>query len=292
MQEEQRREGGVNEKRRGFPPMLSRLLEEQAPWLPFVLFWPVLIAIAGAEMWRPLYVGRSEPKSRIPVNVGFGLINAGLAALLPLSTVLPAQWAAKHHAGLLNLLGAPLIVGVLTTVVIRSLATYGIHRLSHSVPLLWRIHRVHHVDTALDLSTGLRNHPLELAIVAPLLAAATIAFGLDPRTLMVYEAVALPFALWTHANVRLRPGVDRTLRRLLVTPAMHHVHHSSLRAETDSNYGDVLSVWDRLFGTYRSLDEPALRAVRFGLGEAHDRRAAHLGAQLASPLGGEPSEAR
>lgn len=264
--------------------MLSRLLEGQAAWLPFLLFWPVLIAIAAAELWRPLYVERNEPSSRIPVNVALGLINAGLAALLPLSTVLAAQWAATQQLGLLNLVGAPLLVAAAATVAIRSLASYGVHRLSHAVPLLWRIHRVHHIDTALDLSTGLRNHPLELAVVAPCLAAVTIGFGLEPRTLMVYEAIALPFALWTHANLRLRPGLDHRLRLLFVTPAMHHVHHSARRAETDSNYGDVFSLWDRLFGTYRMLDGRALQAVRFGLGEAHDPRAASFAAQILSPL--------
>jgi sterol desaturase/sphingolipid hydroxylase (fatty acid hydroxylase superfamily) len=264
--------------------MLSRILENQAAWLPFLFFWPVLIALAAAELGRPLYVGRNEPRSRIPVNVALGLINAGFAALLPLSTVLPAQWAAQHDVGLLNLIGAPLFVAAVATVAIRSLATYGVHRLSHAVPLFWRIHRVHHIDTALDLSTGLRNHPLELAVVVPCLAAATIGFGLEPRTLMVYEAIALPFALWTHANLRLRPGLDQRLRLFFVTPAMHHVHHSARRAETDSNYGDVFSLWDRLFGTYAMIDERALQSVRFGLGEAHDPQAASFAAQILSPL--------
>ena len=264
--------------------MLNRFVENPADWLPFLLFWPILIAVAAAEMWRPLYVGRGEPASRIPVNVGFGLINAGIAAILPLSTVLAAAWAAQRDIGLLNLIGAPLLVAAAATVAIRSLATYAVHRASHAVPLFWRFHRVHHADTALDLSTGLRNHPLELAIVVPALAAITVLAGLEPRTLMVYEAVALPFALWSHANLRLRPELDRRLRLLFVTPAMHHVHHSARRAETDSNFGDVFSVWDRMLGTYTALDEAALRKVRFGLGGAHDADAASLPAQMLAPL--------
>lgn len=264
--------------------MLSRALEDQAAWLPFLLFWPVLIAVAAAELWRPLYVGRSEPGSRIPVNVAFGLINAGIAALLPLSTVLSAAWAQRHDIGLLHLLDAPPAAAIISTVAIRSLATYFVHRASHAIPWLWRIHRVHHADTALDLSTGLRNHPLELAVVVPALAAVTIASGLDPLTLLAYEAVALPFTLWSHANLRLDPQWDRRLRLLFVTPAMHHVHHSARRAETDSNYGDVFTLWDRLFGTYRMLDGRALQTVRFGLGEAHDPRAASFAAQILSPL--------
>ena len=272
--------------------MLSRFLDQPPAWLPFLLFWPVLIAIAAAELWRPLHVGRSEPAGRIPVNVALGLINAALVTLLPLSTVLAASWAASRGIGLLNAVPVPFAVAAAATVAIRSLSIYAVHRLSHALPWLWRIHRVHHVDTALDLSTGLRNHPLELAIVVPAVAGAAIAFGLEPRALAVYEAIALPFALWSHANLRLPSRLDGALRWLLVTPAMHHVHHSARRCETDSNYGDVFSVWDRLFGTYSALDEPALRRLRFGLGEAHDRRSSHLGAQLLSPLSREPSEPR
>jgi sterol desaturase/sphingolipid hydroxylase (fatty acid hydroxylase superfamily) len=198
--------------------------------------------------------------------------------------VLAAGWAERHDIGLLNLLDVPAAAAIASTVAIRSLATYFVHRASHAIPWLWRIHRVHHADTALDLSTGLRNHPFELAIVVPALAAVTIASGLDPLTLLVYEAVALPFNLWSHANLRLHPRLDRTLRLLFVTPAMHHVHHSARRAETDSNFGDVFTLWDRLFGTYAMLDPSALQAVRFGLGEAHESRAASLAAQILSPL--------
>jgi sterol desaturase/sphingolipid hydroxylase (fatty acid hydroxylase superfamily) len=264
--------------------MLSRFLADQANWLPFLLFWPILIAVAAAELWRPLYVGRSEAKSRIPVNVAFGLINAGFAALLPISTVLAAAWAQRNGVGLLHRVDAPPAAAIGATVAVRSLATYLVHRASHALPWLWRIHRVHHADTALDLSTGLRNHPLELAIVAPALAAVTVAAGLDPLTLAVYETVALPFNLWTHANLRVPQRVDHRLRLLFVTPAMHHVHHSARRAETDSNYGDVFSLWDRFFGTYRMLDEQGLQTARFGLGDAHDPQAASLGAQMLSPL--------
>src|SRR5206468_11855622 len=148
-----------------------------------------------------------------------------------------------------NLIVPPLPVLIAATILLRSLATYGVHRLSHAIPLLWRVHRVHHSDTRIDLSTGFRNHPLDLAIAAPCLAAATIAFGFDARTLIFYEAVSVVFALWTHANIRLPDRLDRRLRALLVTPAMHNVHHTDRREEYDCNYGDVLSLWDQLFGT-------------------------------------------
>ncbi len=255
-------------------------------WAGLAFLAAMFVALLAAELRWPFFRGRPEPAGRIPVNVLFGAMNAGLAALLPLSTVLPAAWAAAHGIGLFHRLALPFALAAGATFALRSLATYLVHRLSHAVPWFWRVHRVHHADTALDLSTGLRNHPLELAIVAPLLAAATVALGLDPATLLLYEALALPFALWTHANLRLPPGIDRRLRWLLVTPSMHHLHHSSLRREADTNYGDLFSLWDRVFGTYHSKEASDVAEMDFGLGEHRDDLEHHLSAQIIAPFRG------
>jgi sterol desaturase/sphingolipid hydroxylase (fatty acid hydroxylase superfamily) len=264
--------------------MLSGFPRGGAAWAAFALFWLLLFALAAAEQWRPLHRGGEEPRGRIPANFALGLLNAGLGTLLPVSTVVAAAWAKEHGVGVMNLLPLPAAAAVAATVLLRNLATWLVHRASHRVPLFWRVHRVHHADVALDLSTGLRNHPLELAIVAPWLAAVAIAFGFDPAALAVYEAAAVGFALWSHANVALPGRLDALLRRALVTPAMHHVHHSSRRAETDSNYGDVFSFWDRWFGTYCELGAEALRATRFGLGDGFDEGASSLSRQLRGPF--------
>ena len=265
--------------------MLGALIRGgNAPWLLFFGFWTILGLFAIAEIWRPLHRWRDEPDGRIAGNVGFGVMNAAIGAALPVSTVVPAQWAAAHGVGLMNQVQVPFLAAAVATVLVRSLATYVMHRLSHAVPLLWRVHRVHHSDTSIDLSTGFRNHPLELAIVVPFYGAATIAFGLDAGVLILYEAIGIVFTLWDHANLALPEPVDRLLRRLLVTPAVHHIHHSSRRADTDSNYGEVLTLWDRLFGTYRELPHEDLRATRFGLGDDYDAGASSLVRQLCSPF--------
>lgn len=271
--------------------MLSRNLPWLWDWAPFALFWLLLAMLAMAETWRPIHGGRGEPGGRIPGNVGFGLINAVLGVLLPLSTVVPAAWARSEGIGLLNLVPVHPALAALLTVLIRSLATYVVHVGSHKVPLFWRVHRVHHTDVRIDLSTGFRNHPLELAIGVPLFALVSAGLGLDPAVLAVYEAFAIGFALWDHANLDLPDRLDRLLRLVLVTPAMHHIHHSAIRAETDSNYGDVLSLWDRLFGTYRESDLAALRAMRIGLGPGFDEGASNIAHQLALPLAPTPAEA-
>jgi sterol desaturase/sphingolipid hydroxylase (fatty acid hydroxylase superfamily) len=264
--------------------MLNGLPRDGAAWLAFGGFWLLLFALAAAEQWRPLHRGGAEPRGRIPANFALGLLNAGVATLLPVSTVASAAWAAAHGVGVMNIVALPAAAVIAATLLLRSLATWIAHRASHVVPLFWRFHRVHHADVRLDLSTGLRNHPFELAIVAPWLALVTIGFGFDPATLALYEAVSVAFALWSHANLRLPASLDRGLRRAIVTPAMHHVHHSSRRAETDSNYGDVLSVWDRWFGTYCELEEAALAATRFGLGDGYDEGASNLVRQLRGPF--------
>jgi sterol desaturase/sphingolipid hydroxylase (fatty acid hydroxylase superfamily) len=263
--------------------MLNRLTDGSA-WLPLVGFLLLLLALAGAELWRPLRRRGNESAGRIPGNIGMGLINAALALFLPLSTVLAAQWAAERGVGLMNQAPPPLIAAVATTILVRSLAVYLFHRAAHRLSWLWRVHRVHHADTCLDLSTGLRNHPVELAFVVPWLAAVTIALGLHAPTLLFYEGAGLAFALWDHANLDVPPWLDRLLRLVVVTPAMHHVHHSAARAETDSNYGDMLSLWDRMFGTYRALDRDSLRAMRIGLGDGFDSGASSLFHQLRLPL--------
>jgi sterol desaturase/sphingolipid hydroxylase (fatty acid hydroxylase superfamily) len=269
---------------------MSRILSHfsTAPGV-FVGFWVVLALLAIAELWRPLHARGREPRGRVGANIGLGLINAALSLVLPLSTVLPAEWAARQGVGVMNWihLWFPLAVGL--TWLLRNLATWLIHRASHAIPLFWRAHRVHHADLALDLSTGFRNHPLELAYVVPWLAIFTVAFGLNAAALAAYESVAIGFSLWTHANLRLPAGLDRILRTALVTPTMHHVHHSSDRPQTDSNYGDLFSFWDRLFGTYCALSEEQLSSVRFGLGDSFDARASSFVDQLRGPFETLPS---
>ena len=253
-------------------------------WLPAAGFLALMILLALAELARPLHLAPVEGKGRLTANFGLGILNALLFAALPLSTLLAAEWARLHQTGLTHWLAFPAWAPIALTLLLRSLANYGLHRAAHAVPLLWRLHRVHHCDTAVDLSTGLRHHPGEVLYVAVVLAALAILCGFSVPALAGYELAAAIFALLTHANLRLPGWLDTSLGWLFATPALHHVHHSSSRAETDSNYGECLILWDRLFGSYRRLGPDALRATRFGLGDAHDGDAPRLLAQLAAPL--------
>jgi sterol desaturase/sphingolipid hydroxylase (fatty acid hydroxylase superfamily) len=255
-----------------------------AAWLLFGGFWLLLLALAAAEAFRPLHAAPVEAKGRLLTNFAMGLIAAAFYTLLPLTSVAAAQWAASEKFGLLNASHAGALAATGATLLAWSLANYWLHRAFHLWPWLWRLHRIHHSDTAVDLSTAFRNHPGDVLATALARAGLAAALGLSVPALIAYEAAAFVAAMWSHANLRLPARADRILRLLLVTPAMHHVHHSAVRCETDSNYGELLSVWDRLFGTYRASDSSSLATARFGLGESADEGAASFRRQLLSPL--------
>jgi sterol desaturase/sphingolipid hydroxylase (fatty acid hydroxylase superfamily) len=269
-------------------PITSAATYPAPSWLPLAAFALLFSILLIAELVRPLHREPIEGKGRLATNFGLGIIGFLLAAVLPVTSVAAAEWARVRGFGLLHAFDAPLHVAIAATIALRSLAQYGIHRLSHAWPFLWRVHRIHHCDTAVDLSTGFRNHPLELLVILIPVCGLALLAGFHVPTLAAYETVAFAFALWTHANLHLPRPVDRVARQLIVTPQMHHVHHSSRVKETDSNFGDVLSLWDRLFGTYAAVDDNELRALRFGLGQAYDVRAARFGEQLLLPLRPEP----
>lgn len=250
----------------------------------------LFIALTAVEMVWPLVRRPVEARGRLLTNFGMGALNFGLAALAPLSVPAIALLADRNGWGLLNLTREPVWATVAATVLIASLAQYLFHRAAHAWPLLWRLHRIHHADTAVDLSTTLRNHPLELLFVIPWLSAVALVFGLSAPALTAFQIVALGFGLWSHANLRLTPRTDALLRLVVVTPPMHHLHHSVDQHETDSNFGDVFSVWDRLFRTHSRRTAKEMDALRRGLGDADDAVAGHFGRQLLQPFtGAEPA---
>ena len=268
--------------------MTREWLDVVTDWLPMAGFWLLLFALLASEALLPIHRAPREPKGRLTANFGLGLLNAGLFATLPLSTVIAADWAREQGFGAMHALAVPAAASFAATVLLRSLAAYGLHRLAHRAPLLWRMHRVHHADVAVDLSTGFRHHPLELLFVAAAHAALAVLLGLSVPALIAYEAAAVALTLWSHANLRLPRGAERRLALVVITPAAHHVHHSADRTETDSNYGEVLTLWDRLFGTWRRLEADELAAMRIGLGERHDAAAAGLVRQLVAPFSSRP----
>jgi sterol desaturase/sphingolipid hydroxylase (fatty acid hydroxylase superfamily) len=171
-------------------------------------------------------------------------------------------------------------------VVLLDLAIYAQHVVFHHVPALWRLHRMHHADTEFDATTGLRFHPLEILLSLGIKIAVVVALGAPAVAVLAFEILLNASSVFSHGNIALPRAVDAPLRGVLVTPDMHRVHHSVVRAETDSNYGFCLSWWDRLFGTYREAPEAGRDGVTIGLPAFRDPGEQRLDRLLTQPFRG------
>lgn len=212
--------------------------------------------LAAAAIWEALAPARARKLSRAwrwPNNLGLVVLDSFLVRLLlPGIAIGAAIWAQAHGWGVLNLLPVPGWLAFVGALVALDLAIYGQHVAMHKVPILWRLHRVHHADPDFDATTGLRFHPAEILLSAVYKAVVAIVLGAPPEAVLVFEILLNAGSLFTHANASLPPSLDKAMRLAFVTPDMHRIHHSPERAETDSNYGFNLALWDRLFGTYRA----------------------------------------
>jgi sterol desaturase/sphingolipid hydroxylase (fatty acid hydroxylase superfamily) len=180
-----------------------------------------------------------------------GLNSLILRLLFPLAAVGFALLAGERGWGLLNAFELPFWWAFALSVIALDFAVYLQHVMFHAVPLLWRLHRVHHADADIDVTTGARFHPIEILLSMLVKFAAIAVLGAPAAAVLVFEVLLNATAMFNHANLRLREPVDRWLRRILVTPEMHRIHHSMEVAETNSNFGFNLPWWDRLCGTYR-----------------------------------------
>jgi sterol desaturase/sphingolipid hydroxylase (fatty acid hydroxylase superfamily) len=247
----------------------------------------LLLALFVAALWLiegrvPLFAGRQRRAGHYALNLSLGLLNAVLTALLAFALVASTAWAESNQFGLLHLLELPSIAESVLAIVLFDLWQYVWHRLNHRIPFLWRFHAVHHADAELDASTGVRFHPGEilLSFAARLLVLPLL--GMSVAQLALYQALSLPVILFHHANLQLPVAVDRLLRILIVTPGMHVVHHSRWRPETDSNYSSLLSVWDRLSGSFRLRESPG--TIDIGLDDWSSAQSGTLRGVLLAPV--------
>lgn len=252
-------------------------------WLKPIVLLLLLPSLALAQRLWPRR-GDASPR-RWRVNVSLAAVSAvALAALPMLGIGVAATWAQGHDYGLLRVLGLPWAVNWLLTWVLLDFAIYWQHRAFHAAPLLWRAHRVHHLADGFETSLGLRFHPLEIVPSAAFKASVVIALGAPPAAAISYEILLLAMSLLTHADIALPPRLDALLRWVVVTPDWHRVHHSPHRTETDSNFGNWLSVWDRLFGTHVAQPRDGHADMRPGLSDYADPRWQSLSAALRNPF--------
>jgi len=206
-----------------------------------------------------------------------------LALALPFLAVGAAVDAQTQGWGVMNALDLPLWLTVVATVLIFDFAIWAQHLITHKIPFLWRFHRVHHADRDIDVTTAIRFHPVEIGFSMLLKIGLVYLLGPPALGIILFEIILNGTAMFNHANIRLPLWLDAMMRRVLVTPDMHRVHHSDIRAEHDSNYGFSLSIWDRMFGTYIAQPGKGHDEMTIGL-QWQDDRPSRLGWTLALPF--------
>lgn len=261
----------------------------------FLLANEPLIRLAGfagifafMALWEMAAPRRPQQVARLrrwPNNLGIVLLNTLLARLLFAgATIGLALHAGAQGWGLFNMLQVPYWLAFAASVLILDLAIYGQHVMFHHVPVLWRLHRMHHADLEFDVTTGLRFHPVEILLSLLIKLAVIAVLGPPAAAVLVFEVLLNGTAMFNHSNVRLPLALDRFLRLILVTPDMHRVHHSIHRDETDSNFGFNLPWWDRLFRTYKAQPRDGHDGMTIGINAFRDPAELRLDRMLLQPL--------
>lgn len=230
-------------------------------WL--LIFWGFIFCIVFAEQCFRSARSASDRRRRWPVNIGFALLNGLIASAIPVSTLSAALWAHRSGIGVMSLVSFPAWAEVALLVLARTLAQYGFHRLAHAWPPLWAVHSIHHSDRHLDATSGLRFHPIEVIASGAILIGVSLLLAPPPEMLALFEIVEVLVGGASHTSLPVPHRLDRILSAVLITPGLHHLHHSDEMSEANSNYGALLPVWDMLFGTYlaRPLRPPELFRV-------------------------------
>jgi sterol desaturase/sphingolipid hydroxylase (fatty acid hydroxylase superfamily) len=231
---------------------------------------PVLLALALAVVIESIVPLRNQSHrlhGRLPTNLALLVIMLSLGIALNFALVISAAYVVQSGWGLLQIAGAGKLVSFIVTILALDGATYLVHRLLHKTPVLWRVHLVHHTDAAVDATTAFRQHPIETLVRFGFIAATAWLLGAPPAAIAIYRLLSSLNAVLEHANVRVPRWLDRLLVLLWVTPHMHKVHHSRERHETDSNYANLFSFFDRIFRSYT----PSCRgtAINYGI-DGHD----------------------
>ncbi len=259
----------------------------------FSLFAGIFLIMATVESFWPRRERRHVRSKRWFTNLGI-MVASYLSVLavtfvIPVTAVITAMFAEARGWGLFNLIAWPIWLEYLIAFIVLDFVIWAQHLITHKVPILWRLHRVHHADEDIDATTAVRFHPLEILFSIAVKSVAVLIIGPAAVVVVLAEAIVNGSAVFNHANLRLPENVDRLLRQLIVTPDMHRVHHSAIRTETDSNYGFALSIWDRLFGTY--VDQPELGhdGMTIGLEDWQDDAPTRLGWSLALPFWSPPA---
>lgn len=257
------------------------------------IFASVFVTMAFAEAILPRKT-RVQPRAgRWVTNWALVIVDSiVLRIVFPILAVGVAVHANEQSWGLLALVKLPFWIEAILAVVLLDLAVWAQHVASHKIPLLWRVHKVHHADRDIDVTTGVRFHPVEIMLSMAYKLVIVVLLGPAAIAVVLFEVILNASAMFNHANVRLPLVIDRVLRAIIVTPDMHRVHHSIISRETDSNYGFFLSIWDRMFGTYVAQPQHGHKGVVIGLDSYQDDSPSSLVWSILVPFKSEKPAAK
>jgi len=252
-------------------------LEQGEGMIRLIIFVGVFVIMVLAETFAPRKQRALPRTQRWFTNVSLVIIDSvAVRVFIPILAISAADFATQNSWGLLSLIAAPVWVKAVIAIVLLDLLIYLQHIASHKLPILWRFHKVHHVDRDIDVTTGARFHPIEILLSMAFKLLCIIALGAPAIAVFVFEVILNASAMFNHSNVKLPLPLDRIIRQFIVTPDMHRVHHSIQQHETDSNYGFFLAVWDRLFKTYIAQPQAGHNNMVIGLAEYQSNKPASL----------------
>lgn len=251
----------------------------------FLSFIVILIVVGSLEAVLPRRVQSVKRSDRWPGNLGLLALNGVMLQLIFSGSAVGLALIAEAKGwGLIPMLQMPSWLANTVAVIALDLVIYAQHVLFHTVPLFWRFHRVHHADLELDVTSGVRFHPVEIFLSMLIKLSAVVILGAPALAVLVFEILLNGTSMFNHGNVRLPRRLDQVLRLITVTPDMHRVHHSVLRWETNSNFGFNVPWWDRLFGTYLAQPQAGHVGMTIGLEEFRDTAELRLDRLLLQPF--------
>lgn len=249
------------------------------------VFMSILLFMMSAEALFPRKARVMGRTRRWASNLLLILIDSIFVRLLfPIVAVGIAALSFQKGWGLFNIIDLPIWLEITFAIILLDMLIYWQHVASHHIPVLWALHKVHHVDRDIDVTTGSRFHPIEIGLSMVYKMALVALLGAPVLAVIIFEIILNGCAMFNHSNVKLPVSFDRALRRLIVTPDMHRVHHSTIPSETNSNYGFSLSLWDRLFGSYTAQPAKGHDGMVIGLQEHQTPGPASLSWSLALPF--------
>lgn len=265
--------------------MTDYILTHEAS-LRFAVFISILLLMMSAETLFPRKQRVLSRAHRWSSNLLIIIIDGLFVRLLfPIVAVGVAVISAERDWGLFNIVDLPVWLEITLTILILDMLIYWQHVASHHIPLLWAFHKVHHADRDIDVTTGSRFHPLEISMSMAYKMLLVLLLGAPVLAVIIFEIILNGCAMFNHSNVKLPLSVDRVLRKFIVTPDMHRVHHSSIVSETNSNYGFSLSLWDMLFRSYTAQPSKGHDGMVIGLDEYQDKGPESLTWSLLLPFG-------